>query len=87
MKSVNLKINNPHGVHLRVAAQVVKIARNSKSRIVLSKDGNYAEGDSILQLLILGAVKGSDIRVVAVGEDEQKIIQEMSSLFSDGGGI
>lgn len=72
---------------MRVAAQIVEKSKEFKSKILLCKDCKRADGCSILQLLLLEATKGSELRIEAAGPDENIAIQELSSLFSDGGGI
>lgn len=87
MQTKTIKVLNSHGLHLRVAARIVQKNKNLKSRVVFCKDCAYADGCSVLQLLLLGATKDSELRVVVIGEDEQKAIEELSFLFSDGAGI
>lgn len=82
-----LTITNPGGIHMRVAAEIVSRTKKYQSRIVLSRDGRSAPGESILQLLLLEAVQGEELKIVAAGEDEERAIEELSGLFSNGGGI
>ena len=72
---------------MRVAARLVQKSKDFKSRIMFCKDCKFADGYSILQLLLLEATKDSQLRIVAVGEDEDKVIQELAGLFNDGAGI
>jgi phosphotransferase system HPr (HPr) family protein len=72
---------------MRVATRIVEKSKEFKSQIVLCKDCKRADGCSILQLLLLGATNGSELRIEAAGQDEDIAIKELSSLFTDGGGI
>lgn len=87
MQARVVKILHPKGLHLRMAAKIVQRSKDFKSRIMFCKDCKYADGCSILQLLLLEATKDSQLRIVAIGEDEKKVIQELSGLFTDGAGI
>ncbi|MCX6340452.1 MAG: HPr family phosphocarrier protein [Candidatus Aureabacteria bacterium] len=87
MKDATVRIICPQGLHMRVAAQIVEKSKKFKSKIMLCKDCTRADGCSILQLLLLGATNGSELRIEAAGQDEDIAIQELSSLFTDGGGI
>jgi phosphotransferase system HPr-like phosphotransfer protein len=40
-----------------------------------------------MQLLSLGAVKGTPLQVTAEGLDEEATLQDLSELFEDGAGI
>jgi phosphotransferase system HPr (HPr) family protein len=87
MISKMIEIKAPHGLHLRVAAQIVKANKDSKAKVIFTKDGQTADASSILELLLLGAVENSKIHVTVVGENEQKAIQDVSEILIDGAGI
>ncbi|MCX6353666.1 MAG: HPr family phosphocarrier protein [Candidatus Aureabacteria bacterium] len=87
MKDATVRIICSQGLHMRVAAQIVDKSKEFKSKIMLCKDCQRADGCSILQLLLLGAASGSELRIEATGQDEDIAIQELSALFVDGGGI
>jgi len=87
MRTTTVKVFHHGGLHLRVAARLVQKSKDFKSRIMFCKDCKFADGYSILQLLLLEATKDSQLRIVAVGEDEDKVIQELAGLFNDGAGI
>ena len=87
MISKEIEIKAPHGLHLRVAAQIVKANQDSKAKIVFTKDGQQADASSILELLLLGAGENSRIQVTVEGEGEQKAIEQVSEILIDGAGI
>lgn len=87
MRTTTVKIFHYNGLHLRMAARLVQKSKDFKSRIMFCKDCKFADGYSILQLLLLEATKDSQLRIVAIGEDEDKVIQELAGLFTDGAGI
>ena len=87
MISKEIEITAPHGLHLRVAAKIVKANSGTKTKIIFTKDGQTADASSILELLLLGAAENSKIQVTVEGENEQKAIENVSEILIDGAGI
>jgi phosphocarrier protein HPr len=87
MKSKKVIVNNEHGIHARVALRVLEKCKCLDSQITLCTGCAKANGCSILELLLLGASKGSEIELIASGGDEEKSIAEISGIFADGSGI
>ena len=87
MKNALVTVNNPHGLHMRVAAEVVRRCRGFKAAVTLCKGCRKADGCSILQLVMLGAAKGAELEITAAGGDESAAVRELASFFSEGGGI
>lgn len=88
MKTVDLIVKNEKGVHLRVAAEIVKTVLQHQSDVqIAAQDGNTASAKSIMQLLSLGAMNGAPLHVTAQGPDEEAAIRNLSELFMDGSGI
>lgn len=87
MISKEIEIKAPHGLHLRVAAQIVQANKDSNAKIIFTKDGQTADASSILELLLLGAGENSKIHVTVEGENEQKAIENVSEILIDGAGI
>ncbi len=87
MRTKQIKLALPNGLHMRVASKLVVISKNFKSRVVLCKDDSAAELNSILQLMVLGAERGSEIRIIVEGEDELCAINEVCNILTDGAGI
>lgn len=87
MKSIDVIIKQPHGLHLRVASAIVQKIKEYKAEIFISKDDKITKADSILGMVLLGAAENTQVRVTAHGEDEQKAVQEIGEFFMDGAGI
>ena len=84
----SIKITDPSGLHLRPAAEIVKICKNGKSDVQIScRDCPEADACSILSLLTLAAKYGEDITVKAQGDDANDVIEKISNLFAGGAGI
>jgi len=69
------------GLHLRVAALVVTMARKFQSDIRFCSSHVCVSAKSILGMLELGAVRGKRLSLVAHGPDAQRAVQVLSELF------
>ena len=74
-------ITNKLGLHARAAATLVKIANRFVSEVTLHKDGVSVNGKSIMGVLMLAAAKGSEIEVIASGDDEGEALAAVGDLI------
>ncbi len=84
MKQIELVIQNKTGLHARPAKVLVNLAKQFKSDISLQHKGKRANAKSMVSVLTLGAVNGSDIIVQANGMDEEKAIAEIEAAILSG---
>ena len=70
-----------HDLHLRIAAQFVQLSSRFESTIILAKGRHHVDGKSILGVLMLGAVRGTRLRIVAHGRDAEVAIRALAQLF------
>jgi phosphotransferase system HPr (HPr) family protein len=73
------------GLHLRVAALVVTMARKFQSDITLCSNRLCVSAKSILGMLELSAVRGKRLSLVARGPDAQRAVQVLAELFASQG--
>jgi len=81
MDSVEVIVSNKLGIHARPAAMFVRVANRFEADIMVEKDGERINGKSIMGLMMLAAGPGSRIRITASGEDFEKALIELQSLF------
>jgi phosphocarrier protein HPr len=79
-----VEIVNRKGLHARASAKLQKIACGFSSRLIVHHQGEAANARSIMDLLMLGAGKGSEIELEAVGEDADACVTAASSLIANG---
>jgi phosphocarrier protein FPr len=84
MKQIEIVIQNRTGLHARPAKVLVNLAKQFKSNISLQHSGKKANAKSMVSVLTLGAVCGSEITVQADGADEEKAIAELESAIRAG---
>jgi len=79
-----LKLIDPNGLHLRAAAQVVRITMKYHSRIIVSCGPMMADGRSILGLMTLSVAFGMLVTLTADGSDAREALSELQRLFESG---
>ncbi len=84
MKQVELVIQNQTGLHARPAKVLVTLAKQFKSTISLLHGAKKANAKSMVSVLTLGAVRGSEIIVQADGADEETAIAELEAAIRAG---
>ena len=74
-------INNQVGLHARPATFFIQKANEFRSSIWIEKDERRVNAKSLLGVLSLGIVKGTQINIIADGEDEDNAINVLSELI------
>ena len=81
---VRVTIQNRLGLHARPATSFVDTANAYASRIVVRKGPQVADGKSILQLMVLGATRGSELVIGASGPDASLAAEALHALINRG---
>jgi phosphocarrier protein HPr len=87
MRTTKIIVKQEQGIHARVAYAIAKAVKTLSSKITFTKGGQTAEGDSVLQILMLAAGKGAEIEVIASGGNEEESLHKLKDIFTDGAGI
>ena len=82
----SVEIRNRLGLHLRAATTLAQTAARFNSTITLGRGKNQVSARSVTALIMLGAGKGTKLRLRAEGEDAQAAITELTGLFNNGFG-
>lgn len=83
MKSQEITINNISGVHARPAATFVKMANQFRSNIYIEKNETRINGKSIMGLMMLALTRGTKIKIIAEGEDEETAVSSLITLIQN----
>lgn len=78
-----LEIKNKLGLHARAAALLVQTVSKFSSQVTFSKDGQTADGRSIMGVLTLAATQGSKLVVEANGEDAERAVKAIEKLIEE----
>ena len=81
MTEQNVKIINRAGIHARPAAVLVQTAKDFKANIFFEKGHDRINGKSIMVILTLAAAYGTELKIVAEGEDEETAVETLVRLF------
>lgn len=74
------------GIHARPATQIVELTNRFASRITMRKDAEEADAKSIFGVMMLAAVKGTELTLVAEGDDAVEAADAVEGLFVAGFG-
>ncbi len=81
--SEKMMIVNKLGLHLRAAAELVKVANKFKSHITIHHGIQNVNAKSLMGLMTLAAAKGTEIEFVADGEDAKDAIAALRKLLEN----
>jgi len=81
MREKTVKVLNRAGVHARPSALIVQATKNFKCSIHLEKGSERINAKSIMGVITLGASYGTELRIVAEGEDEREAVAVIAGLF------
>lgn len=77
-------VQNQVGLHARPATFFIQKANEFKSSIWIEKEDRRVNAKSLLGILSLGIVGGTEIRVIADGADEQAAVNGLVDLVESG---
>lgn len=86
MYSKKVTIVNTAGLHARPAVMFVQEASKFKSQITVTNGFRNASPKSILSIMTLEAAKGTDITIIAQGEDEVAAVNTLAELINSNFG-
>ena len=83
MIRTELTIINKLGLHARAASKFVSCASRFSAKIRVAKDGQWADGKSIMSVMMLAAGQGTVLELEIDGADEQKAHRALEELIGD----
>jgi len=83
--SSDLTVTLPQSValHARPAGAFVKTALKYQARLTVAVDGKVADAKSILAVLALGAIGGTELRLAAEGDDAAAALDALAACVRD----
>ena len=82
----HVRVVNRRGLHARAAARFVKLAETFDAEVEVIKDGTAVPGTSIMGLMMLAAASGTDLLIVARGNQAETALDALRRLVEDGFG-
>jgi phosphotransferase system HPr (HPr) family protein len=81
-----LTIVNELGMHARSAAMIAKMAQDAVSDVWVACGGERVDATSVIDLLTLGCAKGTEVIVSVENPDDEKVLDMIADLVTDGFG-
>ncbi|MEG1686753.1 MAG: HPr family phosphocarrier protein [Angelakisella sp.] len=77
-------VQNHVGLHARPATFFIQKANEFRASIWVEKEERRVNAKSLLGVLSLGIVGGTDIKIIADGSDEQQAVEALVKLIESG---
>ena len=84
MTEKDVTISIPAGLTAKTVTVIVEKANSFSSSIVFESDHRRVNGKSLLGVLSLGIVGGTNIRIIADGNDEAEAVDGLVALVESG---
>ena len=80
--SKEIEIINKLGLHARAATKLAQLSQQFSAQITLALDGNQADANSIMALMLLAGGQGKVVTVIAEGEDAEQALASICQLIN-----
>ena len=80
----DVTVENQVGLHARPATFFIQKANEFKSSIWVEKEERRVNAKSLLGVLSLGIMGGTDIRIIADGSDEEEAVEGLVAVVKSG---
>lgn len=80
----NVTIVNRLGLHARPAMVFVDAANLFTSTVTVKRDDQEVDGKSIMMMMLLAATQGTQLEVIADGDDAEAAIARLVALVAAG---
>ena len=84
MYSKDVMVQNQVGLHARPATFFIQKANEFRSSIWIEKEERRVNAKSLLGILSLGIIGGTQIKIIADGADEQAAVNALEELVESG---
>ena len=75
------EVRHAEGLHMRPAMQFVDCASGYESVIEVHKDQQCVDGKSIMQMTMLAATAGTQLRITAQGPDADEALEALARVL------
>ena len=82
MTEATVMIENKTGIHARPASVFVLTAAKFKSKVQIKAKGKAVDAKSILMIMSMGLVHGTEVVISAEGDDADKAVTTLKDLVN-----
>ncbi len=86
MAEARATIVNRKGLHARASAKLAKLAAQYQSILIVHNDAMTADARQMMDLMLLIADKGTELKLTAEGEDAEAAVAAAAALINSGFG-
>lgn len=83
-RTITVAIVNRLGLHARPAMAFVDLAATFKCSVHVRRDDTEVDGKSIMQMMMLAATQGTQLEIVADGDDADAALAALKALVARG---
>jgi multiphosphoryl transfer protein len=80
--TTKVKLNAPHGVHLRPSAMIANIAKSHNGKVFFELNGIKRDAKDMNKILALGLKNGDEITISANGKNSNLILEKIVAFLS-----
>ncbi|USN98455.1 MAG: HPr family phosphocarrier protein [Phycisphaeraceae bacterium] len=84
LATTTVKIVNKLGLHARPAMAFADTAGRFKASVAVHRGDQRVDGKSVMEIMLLAATYGTEIRIEAKGADAPECLAELRSLVERG---
>lgn len=81
---VQTVIKNKLGLHARPAMVFVDAASAFQASVAVEGNGQSVDGKSIMMMMLLAATQGTELEIIAEGDDAEKAVEALRALVAGG---
>ncbi len=75
-------IINKLGLHARAATKLAQVSQRFMAKIVIELEGNKADAESVMGLMLLAGGQGKKVKVIAEGDDAEQAVAQVCDLIN-----
>jgi phosphocarrier protein len=79
-------IPNRQGLHARPVMQFVDLANSYACSVSVCRGTHCVDGKSPMEMMLLEATQGTELRLVALGDDAHEAVEALVKLIEEGFG-
>ena len=77
----DLEITNERGLHARAAGKIVQLCEEFDARVEIRFDGEWADAESMMDLMSLAATRGATVTAEAEGAEAEAALDALTELI------
>jgi phosphotransferase system HPr (HPr) family protein len=78
-----VEIRSEIGLHLRTASRIAQVANGFESTVIIECGNQAANARNVIELILLGVVRGSILRIIVDGGDALAATAGIRSSFEE----